>query len=520
MLRRYSMVIATAAAAVSCLALLPVTSAQGAVRAPWATPRPGSTYSLALRFQRSAGESGHPREHREPVTACEQKLERAQRQRQPHDGSGVPALAIVGASFTAGVGPGNPGKSWAVVLARRLHWDAVIYGDPGAGYVRAGVGRRGRSPPRSRGLTFARSRPRSSSCRPGHDDIGVPLALEQRRVEQAVALIHAEAPHARIALLTVFAGRSPSAAAYRTDHAIVTAGRAADRNVIIIDPLAAGWTFPRSRDGLHPTAPGSAWIAGQVAGSLREHGVRPAPRSPIRRARSSATGVFPLRHRGGSRAGLRSADLRSADLAAPTRSGGRPRSGLVLSGRRSRIRVPPPGADSARTDPAVAFRHLAHDREPETRAWHGPGRRRPVEAVEDMRQVGGRDTRSLVAHGELAAEQPYLHRGARRAELGRVVQQVTDRDLQPPGAAEDDARLQIGRERGLRPVPPGALQACRHHLIEPDVAERAGDRLAAGQLGDVGHQLAELRRPGRRPGPAPPGALPRTGRDRRPAARR
>jgi hypothetical protein len=137
-LRRYSMVIA--AAAVNCLALLPVTSAQGAVRAPWAAPRPGSTYSLALRLPKSAGESGHPRE---PIAggslaACEQKLERTQRQH--HDGH---PLAIVGAPFTAGVGPGNPGESWAADLARRLHWDAVIYGDPGAGYVRAGVGRMG-----------------------------------------------------------------------------------------------------------------------------------------------------------------------------------------------------------------------------------------------------------------------------------------------------------------------------------------------------------------------------------------
>ena len=267
------MVIA-AAAAVSCLALLPVTSAQGAVRAPWATPRPGSTYCLALRFQRSAGESGHPRES---LAACEQKLERAQR--QPHDGPGVPALSVVGASFTAGVGPGNPGKSWAVVLARRLHWDAVIYGDPGAGYVRAGVTREGPVAAEIARVGLRAFAPALVIVQ-ADDDIGVPLSLEQRRVEQAVALIRAEAPHARIALLTVFAGRSPSAAAYRTNHAIVTAGRAADRNVIIIDPLAPGWTFPRSRDGLHPTASGSAWIAGQVAGSLREHGVRPAAPQP------------------------------------------------------------------------------------------------------------------------------------------------------------------------------------------------------------------------------------------------
>ena len=70
MLRRHSLVIA--AAAVSCLALLPVTSAQAAVGAPWTTPRPGFTYS-PVRFQRPARESTPPRGHipGESVAACE-----------------------------------------------------------------------------------------------------------------------------------------------------------------------------------------------------------------------------------------------------------------------------------------------------------------------------------------------------------------------------------------------------------------------------------------------------------------
>ena len=54
-------------------------------------------------------------------------------------------MAIVGASYTAGIGPDNPAQSWAVRLARLLHWNAVIYGVPGAGYVArrpaAGAGR-------------------------------------------------------------------------------------------------------------------------------------------------------------------------------------------------------------------------------------------------------------------------------------------------------------------------------------------------------------------------------------------
>jgi lysophospholipase L1-like esterase len=138
------------------------------------------------------------------VAGCEQKLERAQRQR--HDGHSVPALAVIGASFTAGVGPGNPGKSWAVLLARMLRWDAVIYGVPGAGYVRAGAGRQGPVAAEIARLDLRALTPALVIVQAGHDDIGVPLRLEQRRVQQAIALIHAKTPRARIALLTVFAG--------------------------------------------------------------------------------------------------------------------------------------------------------------------------------------------------------------------------------------------------------------------------------------------------------------------------
>ena len=267
MIRRCSVAIAASVAAVSCLALTPVAPAQGAVQAswtPWVMPRPGSTYSLAFRLPALAGESGRPRG---PLVGCEQKL--------GHDGHDGPAVVIVGASFTAGVGSGNPAKSWAVGLARLLHWNAVIYGDPGAGYVRAGAGRRGPVAAEIARVDLRALGPALVIVQAGHDDIGVSPRLEQQRVEQAVALIRAEAPRARIGLLTVFAGRSPSAAAYRTDHAIVAAGRAADPNVIIMDPLAGRWTFPRAPDGLHPTAQGSAWIARTVTGILREHGVRP-----------------------------------------------------------------------------------------------------------------------------------------------------------------------------------------------------------------------------------------------------
>jgi hypothetical protein len=60
---------------------------------------------------------------RDGLGACEQRLEREPRT--------DPRLAIAGASYTAGVGPGVPSRSWAAVLARTLRWDCVIYGVPG-----------------------------------------------------------------------------------------------------------------------------------------------------------------------------------------------------------------------------------------------------------------------------------------------------------------------------------------------------------------------------------------------------
>jgi acyl-CoA thioesterase I len=240
-----------------------------------AVPRAGVTYPVMLR----SGPGPPPGPRTLGEQACVEGIEGAH-------GPGLPRLAVVGASFTAGVGSG-PSRSWAVLLARHLRWDAVVDGVPGAGYVRAGAGRPGSRGPVAAEIARAGLRALQPSLvivQAGHDDIGVPPAFERHRVEQAVGLIRAEAPRAKIVLLTVFPGRAHRTAAYRTDLAIVAAARAADPAVIIIDPLAAGWRYAHVRDGLHPTAAGSTWIAGRVAAVLSKYGVRPAPVSAGRGA--------------------------------------------------------------------------------------------------------------------------------------------------------------------------------------------------------------------------------------------
>ncbi len=268
--RRYA-ILAAIAAAVVVLGLAVAAHPRGSAAPAPPAPRSAAT-SLPAADAAAYVAAAHQRVG-EPApaapAACEPRLE----QSKP---PGPPRMAVVGASFTAGVGSG-PGRSWAVLLARRLHWDAVVYAVPGAGYVRPGAGHGGPVAAEAARLGLRALAPSLIVVQAGHDDIGIPPALERQRVTQAIAAIRAQAPQARIALLTVFPGRSPLTAAYRTDQAIVTAARAADHAVIIIDPLTGRWTFPHVRDGLHPTPAGSAWIAGQVAAILRDYGVHPAP---------------------------------------------------------------------------------------------------------------------------------------------------------------------------------------------------------------------------------------------------
>ena len=260
-IRRW-MVLVAAGVAVSLLALLPGVVARGAAGPPSAEQDRGVARALLVR----SGDAG-PQPGATATTGCEASLERA----------GVPRLAIVGASFTAGVGPGRPHLAWSVLLARELRWDAVIYGVPGAGFIKPGLRHKGPVSAELRRVELAAFKPGLVIVQAGHDDMALPVALEQQRVRQAVRLIRAQAPRARIALLTVFPGPRHASQAARTDRAIVSAARSADPGVIIMDPLTGRWTFQRARDGLHPTAAGDAWIAAKVASLLRARGVTAGP---------------------------------------------------------------------------------------------------------------------------------------------------------------------------------------------------------------------------------------------------
>jgi lysophospholipase L1-like esterase len=241
----------------------PASAGPGAIAGPPGHPSQTGGRARAVRVRILAV--------RDQFTACEQRIERA------HDG--VPTMAVVGASYTAGVGPGSPALSWAADLARNLRWDAVIYGVSGAGYVRTGTYGQG---PMTRMLTDERLpglAPSLVIVQAGYDDGRVPSDIERQQVLRTVELIRAQAPQAKIGLVTVFTSpaRPIPARFYQTDATIVGAARAADPNAIIMDPLTGQWTYQHAGDSLHPTAAGDAWIAAKVGAILHAHGIASHP---------------------------------------------------------------------------------------------------------------------------------------------------------------------------------------------------------------------------------------------------
>ena len=144
-----------------------------------------------------------------------------------------------------------------------MHWRLIVNADPGAGYLNPGAGDRGPFSRLAARLDLARAHPQTVIIQGGHDDIGRRLPLIRTRVRGLIAAIRRAAPSARLVLLTVFPrGNDPSAAVWATDQAIVNAARQADPAVLIFDPLAGHWHFPRIGDHLHPTRPATGGAPG------------------------------------------------------------------------------------------------------------------------------------------------------------------------------------------------------------------------------------------------------------------
>ncbi|MBN9098102.1 MULTISPECIES: SGNH/GDSL hydrolase family protein [unclassified Pseudonocardia] len=188
----------------------------------------------------------------------------------PTAAAAEPVLAVIGASIAAGVGAAGPHGGWPYLLGRAEGWRVVVVADPGAGFINPGAHHLG---PFSRllgRLDLARLDPAMVIVQGGYNDVGRPPGAVASQVAALFGAIRRAAPHARLGLVSVFSTRAgPTPAAVALDRTIIGAARSADGAVVVFDPLGERWTFPRIRDGLHPTPSGHAWIAARIAQDLR-----------------------------------------------------------------------------------------------------------------------------------------------------------------------------------------------------------------------------------------------------------
>lgn len=195
-------------------------------------------------------------------------------------------LAVVGASFAYGVGAGRRDRAFPDDLARMLGWRLVVRADPGAGYVRQGHRRLGTFGRLVSELDLARLRPAVLLVQGGHDDIGEPVNLISRRVDELLQTVQRKAPTTRVGIVPVFVkphlDRPIPLEAVDTSQAIVSAAKLADPAVMVFNPIAGHWRFARmhGRLRLHPDAAGHREIAEKLFNGLRKQMPLTCPAHP------------------------------------------------------------------------------------------------------------------------------------------------------------------------------------------------------------------------------------------------
>jgi lysophospholipase L1-like esterase len=179
-------------------------------------------------------------------------------------------IVVLGASISAGTGS-TSAQAWPALVGRCLGRRVLVDAVPGAGYITPGRGERGPVVRLLREADLARLHPSLVVLQAGHNDIGEPAPKLRTAVTTTIGTVGREVPGTPLALITVFAHVGvPTAEARATDATIVDAARRADPRVVVLDPLAEGWSFPRVGDGLHPTAVGQRVLAGHVLGGLAQ----------------------------------------------------------------------------------------------------------------------------------------------------------------------------------------------------------------------------------------------------------
>lgn len=184
-----------------------------------------------------------------PVEARPQAKQQRPADRRP--------IVVIGASISTGYGVSKTAAYPSRVSAETGR-PVYVSAKTGAGYADGSIARlatAAKLPARNPGLVVLQA---------GSNDVGASDAAIAGQVRQVVGTVRAQAPNARIAVVTVFPSVHSGPAANRTDATIIGAARSVDPSVAVISPLGEGWEYPAQKDG-HPAAAAHAQIADRIS---------------------------------------------------------------------------------------------------------------------------------------------------------------------------------------------------------------------------------------------------------------
>lgn len=184
-----------------------------------------------------------------------------------------PRVAVLGDSYTVGVGASGPG--YVDGLAAQTGWTVVGDGESGTGYVNVGE-EPGASVYGDRVADVVAEAPDLVIVQGSTNDLGRTPVEVGRAASAVYAALAAGLPDAVVVVVGPLAPPAVDAVAVAAlrDALVDASGRA---GLLFIDPLAAGWLQPPDgffiADGLHPSDAGHQRLADELVAALRRLGL-------------------------------------------------------------------------------------------------------------------------------------------------------------------------------------------------------------------------------------------------------
>lgn len=189
------------------------------------------------------------------------------------NGRPAPVALLLGDSYSADVGASAPENGYASIVARELGWDMTVLSAPGGGYSLPGVN--GQSIVQMYEATdVATLQPDVVIIQSGYNDTSAQDEDVRAAIRQIQSDITATLPDVPVVVVGQFwpGEATPSSSARAATIQSYWSGRS---NVLLLDPIAEGWSAFATTDDRHPDDAGHALIAAQIIAAMRADGLIP-----------------------------------------------------------------------------------------------------------------------------------------------------------------------------------------------------------------------------------------------------